>query len=66
MIRIENRCVNCDSALYPCIHCGAEHTPVFICDYCGEEVDKLYWFDNNNQYCADCILENLEEVEYDE
>lgn len=50
MIKIENRCMNCATAGYPCTHCGAEHTPVFICDYCGEEVDRLFWFDSTQQY----------------
>lgn len=64
MVRVENRCCGCNGALYPCNHCRAEHTPVFICDCCGEEVDTLYWFDNE-QYCEDCVLKNLVEVEVD-
>ena len=65
MIRVENRCMNCATEGYPCTHCGAERTPVFICDYCGEEVDRLFWYDSTQQYCEECILQNLEEVVYD-
>jgi len=62
MVRIENRCNGCKSALYPCIECGLKHTPVYYCDKCGEEVDALYDYDLG-EWCADCILEEYPRID---
>ena len=57
MIKIVNECVGCD---YPCIGkraCPLTHVHRYYCDKCGEEVDTLYWSDNGEQLCLDCIEE---------
>ena len=65
MVTRQNRCVGCDGAGYPCNLCGLDNAVVFICDCCGEEMDKLYWLDGE-QLCEDCVLDRLQEVEADE
>ena len=63
MIAIENDCVDCQ---LPCIYEACPHYRVvrYYCDKCGEE-ETIYKFDGE-QLCLDCILEELERVEYDE
>lgn len=62
MIKYENNCIRCDN----CIHCGADHEVVYICDECGEEVNTLYHLEGQ-QLCSSCVLNYLPEVdEYDE
>ena len=46
----------------PRINCGLKHVPVLICDEYGQEVEKLFKT-ANVQICAECILEQYEEVE---
>ncbi len=64
MVRYENRCCECSAALYPCNHCGLEHTPVLICDNCGQEVEDLYEYDLG-EWCEECIIKNYSKVEVD-
>ena len=61
MVTREDRCVGCTGGLYGCVYCTLKNSIVLTCDCCSEEVDKLYWFDGQ-QYCEDCVLENLEQV----
>lgn len=64
MIKTENECVDCG---LPCLRESCSYWAVtrLYCDQCGEEMDVLYWFDDE-QLCLDCIEERLERVEYDE
>ena len=64
MVRYENRCNECASGLYPCVHCGLEHSPVLICDNCGQEVEDLYKFDLG-EWCETCIIKYFPKVEVD-
>ena len=63
MIVIESDC--CDCGL-PCMYeaCRFYKVVRYYCDKCGEE-DTIYNF-NGEQLCCDCILEQLEEVAYNE
>ena len=60
MIIYENQCCDCD---LPCIHCGREHTPVMICDDCGDEASELWYGEDGKEYCEYCIKKHLEKVE---
>ena len=62
MIITENECVDCG---LPCIYESCPYWAVtrFYCDECNNEVNKLYWWDDQ-QLCLDCIEERLERVEY--
>ena len=61
MIVVENECCDCD---LPCIYgaCRYYNVARFFCDDCGCEEDL--WYFDNQELCADCILERLEEVSY--
>lgn len=59
MIKYENQCYSCGQ---PCINCELKRVPVLICDYCGQEVERLFKVDYDH-VCAECILEHYEEVE---
>lgn len=63
MIVIESDCYDCD---LPCIFEACPHyrTVHYYCDKCETE-DILYEFEGE-QLCVECILEQLERVEYDE
>lgn len=65
MIAIESDCVGCPIEM-GCIYEACPHYRVvrYYCDKCKEE-DTIYNF-NGEQLCFDCILEQLERVEYDE
>ena len=64
MIRIENECVQCG---LPCIYESCQYFRVIrcYCDNCKSESDTLYHWDSE-EWCIDCIVNKLEEVEYDE
>lgn len=64
MIEYEDRCCSCAVPGYPCIGnaCSLRHYRVFVCDECGEEVDKLWWVDGQ-QLCECCVFGALQEVE---
>ena len=51
MIKEVSTCVGCGIA--PCQHCRGT---VYVCDCCEEEVDELFWSDDE-QLCKDCFLE---------
>lgn len=36
----------------------------YYCDECGEESELYYW--DGEQLCVDCILKQLERVEYND
>lgn len=53
---IENRCVNCPDG---CRNCGADRTPVTVCDNCGSP-DRHFWHhedDPDEQLCLTCAVE---------
>lgn len=55
MIETRNDCVSCG---FPCMGpqiCPNGEYKALICDYCGREVDRLRWFDDE-QICEDCLL----------
>ncbi len=64
MITERNGCCGCDTDSYPCIDtgCPKRHETVLICDFCGNEVQKLYKA-NGMQLCSKCVLGELEEVD---
>lgn len=65
MIKEENRCQECNSALYPCVgdSCELRHYRALYCDKCKDEVEKLYIGLSGRELCADCALKELEVVE---
>jgi len=58
----ESLCRDCPE----CIHCGRnEETAIWhVCDRCGSE-EQLYIFEKE-ELCADCLLEEFEEVDMEE
>ena len=66
MLAIENECVGCPSNM-PCIYEACRHykTVHYYCDKCDEEADDLFKW-NEEEWCLDCIINDLERVEYDE
>ena len=64
MIVIGSECCDCD---LPCVFAACPYYKVvyYVCDKCGETVDDLYHFDGD-QLCQDCILQQLEKVEYED
>lgn len=67
MVRFENQCCSCAVPAYPCLgsSCPNRNVPVLICDKCKDEVEELFWWDDTEQWCIDCIKENLEKVTID-
>lgn len=65
MIAIESDCVDCQ---LPCIYEACPHYRVvrYYCDKCKCEADDIYEFIDGEQLCIECILEQLERVEYNE
>ena len=64
MIIFEDECCNCATESYPCMgdSCPNKRVPHYICDKCDEE-DTLYEFEGR-QLCSNCLLNELEIVEY--
>ena len=64
VIKTESECVNCG---LPCLRYSCPYFSVtrFYCDDCGDEVEDLYWF-GNEQLCIDCVAQRLERVELDD
>ena len=62
IVMIEERS-NCVACGFPCMGpaCRNGSYRAKICDRCGEEVEKLYYFDGE-ELCASCVLDDLEEV----
>ena len=63
LIVVESDCVDCG---LPCIYEACKYYKVirYYCDRCGEETDDLYYWDGY-ELCIECILKQLERVEYD-
>lgn len=64
MIVIDNECVDCG---LPCLYTACPYYKVvrFFCDECETEVEDLYYF-GTEQLCADCVLKQLEKVEFED
>ena len=64
MIIFEDECVSCPQEM-GCLGKGGpnQRVPHYIWDKCDEE-DTLYEFEGR-QLCADCLLNELEEVKYE-
>lgn len=64
MITVESDCYDCE---LPCLYESCPHYRVtrYYCDKCYENVDELYIF-NGEQLCKDCVLKQLERVEFDD
>ena len=62
---VENECVDCPDDM-GCIYTACPYYEVvrYYCDICGEEAELYCW--NGDQLCIDCILKQLERVEYDD
>lgn len=60
MVTYENDCVMCG---LPCLgsSCPNRNVKHYYCDDCGEEVYKLYQYDDE-QLCEDCLLKKIPEV----
>lgn len=60
----ENQCVDCG---LPCLGsaCRNRNVPVLYCDKCNDDCDNLYHY-NGEQWCIECIKEDLGEVEVEE
>lgn len=60
----ENRCCDCAVPAYPCLgdSCSLRHCRVLICDLCGDEVSRLYKY-NDREMCEECLLEQFEVIE---
>ena len=63
MLKIENDCVGCDSALYPCegSSCPRLKVPHYYCDKCGAE-ERLFEY-AGQELCLDCLCEEVPSVE---
>lgn len=59
--KLVNECVDCG---LPCLGNACPHRNVvrYYCDDCGDEVEKLYNFDDD-ELCIYCIEKRLEKVE---
>ena len=57
MIEYRNECCDCRCAGYPCLgsSCARIRVPHKICDWCGEETDRLYSVDGK-EICGDCAV----------
>lgn len=66
MKKIIDNCVGCTDIGLQCIgkSCPNKAYLSSVCDSCEREV-KLYKY-NGGEYCSECILDELEEVEYEE
>lgn len=64
MIRVESDCCDCPIEL-GCLHEACKYYRVvrFYCDKCHEEVEDLFKW-NGEEWCLDCIINELERVEY--
>lgn len=64
MIKYRDECCHCSAPGYPCDgpSCPNLNVPHFYCDKCKHEVEELYYNDDE-QWCADCILGELQKVE---
>ena len=65
LIVIESDCVDCPKEL-GCVFTACPYYQVkrYYCDRCESEEDLYYW--DGEQLCADCILQQLERIEYDD
>ena len=65
LYEMESDCVGCPQG---CINCGRRektpHLEDLVCDCCNRSVEKLFKYDGS-QYCAECILEDFEEINED-
>lgn len=58
---IGNDCVGCET----CVGCGRKHNYYYhVCDRC-ESTEQLYKY-NGEELCAECLLEEFEEVDMEE
>ena len=64
MVRYEDECVGCSAPAYPCMgdSCPNLNVPHLECDDCGQEVDDLYEYDDE-QICEDCRLKRFTKVD---
>ena len=63
MLRYEDECCDCATPAYPCIgeRCPRRRVPHYHCDKCDSE-QTLYHYEGH-EWCADCLIENLDVVE---
>ena len=57
MIEYRNECCDCKTAAYPCLgsNCPRIRVPHKICDWCGDEAERLYDVDDK-ELCGDCAV----------
>jgi hypothetical protein len=61
MKKLENDCVDCGK---PCFSsCPYKAVPHYYCDNCGDEVesDELFKWNNGEDWCKECIINDVEE-----
>lgn len=65
MIVVDSDCIGCPEDL-GCVYEACPYYKVirYYCDKCGCEDDLYEW--DGDQLCAECILEQLNKVEYEE
>lgn len=65
MVRYENECVGCDSALYPCegSSCPRLKVPHYLCDNPKCRAEETLYHTEDGDFCAECLLERFEKVE---
>lgn len=57
-----NKCVNCPDG---CRNCGADRTPVTMCDECGEPIRGDIYRKGANELCEGCAVE-IANTKFDE
>ena len=60
--RYESQCVQCG---FPCRYeaCPNYKVRMLICDFCNDEVDRLYKYDSSTELCEECLLKEFEVIE---
>ena len=66
MVNFIHECVGCTDIGLPCMgHSCTQGRMELRCDWCEEEVDKLYIVDDD-EVCGDCLLASLEQDEQED
>ena len=67
MIKTIDSCVGCTSMGLYCKgkSCINHERKALVCDECETEEEEIYKFDGG-EYCAKCVLEKLERVEFED
>ena len=60
MVKYENECCQCATALYPCAgdSCPNRHVKHLYCDKCGEDVEEIFEYDGK-ELCKKCLMKEF-------